>query len=316
VSTELVLVLLKALETGNDIVEVRLTILDRFSHHFQTHIVLRVSDDMPFDKLYGHFFDFDTGHGAGMNAAPAVEVVGFFRLSCQTLLLAQGQKHRAMGVARDSNHVSLSGPFYDACFHLVAFSDLLSRACRVSQTEDVLEGSPDMAHPKSAKRDKCIIDEVTLVAVKQENLFSKHGCFENLDAGKKVWDEYLNFLERFLHPPLVYHLQVVVPCDITQPVVFMELVHLAENISMGPCDICQIPVFIQLVPVTEFDIREVAGVIIIQRTRKNEGIVHEIIGPVPDSSVEVAENHDFGFRCQVKFLLVVLESLIQSWLDP
>jgi len=65
---------LEALEPGNDIVEVGLTTLDRLSHHFQTHIVMRVSDDMPFDKLYGHFYDFDTSHRAGMNAAPTVEV--------------------------------------------------------------------------------------------------------------------------------------------------------------------------------------------------------------------------------------------------
>jgi hypothetical protein len=270
---------------------------------------------MPFDKFYGHLFDFDTGHSSWMDAAATVEVVGFLMFPSQTLLFAQRKKHRAVGMSCDSDHVSVSGPLYDACFHLVALSDLLSRACWVSKPEDVLEGSPDMAHPEPPEGNECIIDKISLVTVKEKYLFSQHGRFEYLDTRKKIRDEDLNFFECLLQPSFVCHLQVVIPHDKAHPVVFMEEVHLAENVSVGPYDIHQVPVFIQLVTVTEFDVRELTSVIIIQRAREDERIVHEIIGPVPDSSMEIAENNDLRLRCQIEILLVVLECFVQSWFN-
>ncbi len=293
-----------------------MTASDRLSHHLQAEIVMRVSHDMPFDQFYGRFFDFDTGYITGMSPASTVEVVRLLHLPCQTLLLAQREEHRAMGVACDGDHVTVSGPPYDTCFHLAALSGLLSRTRRVSKPEDVLQRTPNVTHPKSAEWNECVVDKVSLVAVKKENLFSQHGRLIDMDVRKKIRDEHSSFLECLLHPFFICHLQVVVPCNVAQPVVFVEPVHLPEDVSVGPYDICQIPVFIQFVSVTELDVREVAGVIIVQSAREDKVVVYEIIGPIPDSPMEIAENHDFRFRCQIEYLLVVLECLIQSWLDP
>jgi len=54
-------------KTPENIHKVSQTVPKRFPDHFQTPSIPRVGDNVPFDQLYHHFLDFQTGHTPGMN---------------------------------------------------------------------------------------------------------------------------------------------------------------------------------------------------------------------------------------------------------
>ena len=160
------------LKSCNDIVKVCFAIWDWLPYHFQAHIIMRVSNDVPFDERDCHVPYFKTGHTPRVYPASAVEVVRFFWLSDQALLLTQGKKHRTVGVSGDGDHMVVSCPFYNTFFHLIPFSDLLSRACWVSKPEQILERLPDVTYAKPAEWNKGVVDEISLVTVEEKNLIA------------------------------------------------------------------------------------------------------------------------------------------------
>ncbi len=95
----------------------------------------------------------------------------------------------------------------------------------------------------------------------------------------------------------------------------MHPVHQPEYVPVGPHDIRKAAVFIEFVPVTELDINEIFTTVEIQCVQKNEGVVHEIVGPVPQSPVKIAEDHDPRVYGQLEYLLVLCKNFIQGGAD-